>query len=197
MKKVLLTLSFFVFTPVVFTIAFMFTLLLTYSTSKAVLGESTHMTSKGTPAYAALPSTSNESFVIEFTPADARVETVRQFLARYKSPLEPHAEFIVNTAEKYDLDYRLIPAIAMQESNLCTKVRDDSAHNCWGYGIYGGKGRAFDSYEHGIEVVSESLHRKYMNNNGLVTPEEIEKLYNPNSDGSWAFSVNFFMNQMK
>lgn len=197
MKKLFLTLSFFVFTPVVFTIAFMFTLLLSYSTSKAVLGESSHMANKSAAAYAALPSTSNESFAIEFVPEDARVEMVRQFLEKYKSPLEPYASVIVKTAEKYDLDHRLIPAIAMQESNLCTKVRDDSAHNCWGYGIYGGKGRAFDSYEHGIEVVSEALHRKYMNNNGLVTPEEIEKLYNPNSDGSWAFSVNFFMNQMK
>jgi len=175
----------------------MFAFLLSYSTSKAVLGQSTHFGVTSPVAYAALPSTSSESISIEFIPEDARVETVRQFLARYKSPLAPSAEYIVATAEKYGLDHRLIPAIAMQESNLCTKVREDSAHNCWGYGIYGGNGRAFDSYEHGIETVSEALARKYRNNNGLVTPEEIEKLYNPNSTGKWAFSVNYFMEQME
>lgn len=197
MKNALLLLGFFVLTPFVLALALSLTLTLSYTSSKAVLGASDGFTVKGPVAYAALPSNSNETFSIEFVPEDARVELVRQFLQKYDSPLEPYASLIVETSEKYGLDHRLIPAIAMQESNLCKKVREDSDHNCWGYGIYGGKGRAFDSYEHGIEVVSESLSRKYKKNNGLITPSEIESLYNPNSDGSWAFSVNFFMDQMK
>ena len=35
-------------------------------------------------------------------------------------------------------DYRLLPAIAMQESTLCRSIPVDS-HNCWGWGIYGDK----------------------------------------------------------
>src|SRR5688572_1687252 len=50
---------------------------------------------------------------------DARPEIVSQYLQRYNSPLVPHAEFLVATADKYSLDFRLIPAIAQQESNLC------------------------------------------------------------------------------
>lgn len=197
MKNALLLLGFFILAPFVLILALTLTLTLSYTSSKAVLGASDGFTVKGPVAYAALPSNSIDSFSIDVVASDARVELVRQFLEKYDSPLEPHAQLIVDTAEKYGLDYRLIPAIAMQESNLCKKVREDSDHNCWGYGIYGGKGRAFDTYEHGIEVVSESLSRKYKSNNGLITPKEIESLYNPNSNGSWAFSVNFFMDQMK
>lgn len=197
MKNVFILIGFFILTPFVLTLAFALTLTLSYTSSKAVLGVSEGFSVNNDVAYAALPSTTGDSFSVDLVPADARVEIVRQFLARYRSPMEPHAQILVETAQKYSLDHRLLPAIAMQESNLCKKVRSDSAHNCWGYGIYGGKGRAFDSYEQGIEVVAESLYRKYKKNNGLITPKEIESMYNPNSDGSWAFSVNFFMNQMK
>jgi len=80
-------------------------------------------------AYAALPSTENvvESKIIT---KDARIEMLNQFLARYKSPLLPYAEEIVTAAEKYDLDWRLVPAIGMQESNLCKKEIKES-YNCW------------------------------------------------------------------
>jgi hypothetical protein len=84
----------------------------------------------------------------------------------------------------------------MQESNLCKKVRSDSAHNCWGWGIHSGKGLAFNSYPEAIETVARGLATKYKDARGLTTPEEIEKRYNPNSTGSWAFSVNHFMSQM-
>lgn len=197
MKNAFFLLGFFILAPFILILALTFTFTLSYTSSKAVLGASDGFTVKGPVAYAALPSTSNEGFSIEFGTGDARTEIVRQFLEKHESPLEPYAKHIIDTAEKYGLDYRLIPAIAMQESNLCKKVRDDSPNNCWGYGIYGGKGRAFDNLEQGIDVVSEALSRKYKKNNGLITPAEIESMYNPSSTGSWAFSVNFFMDQMK
>lgn len=195
MKKLALLLSFFAILPLVLVTALTLALLSTYPGSKSVA--SVPARSSQPVAYAALPGSSESSIEsIEYTKSDAKTESVRQFLARYNSPLEPHAGVLVEKAVKYGLDPRLLPAIAMQESNLCKKVRADSAHNCWGWGIYGGKGKAFESYEHGIEVVAEALSRKYKNTHGLVTPSEIEKLYNPNSTGSWSFSVNHFMSQM-
>ena len=56
---------------------------------------------------------------------DGRQDIVAAFLARYTSPLQPYdhfAKFIVDTADKYGVDYRLIPAIMMQESNLCKAI---------------------------------------------------------------------------
>ena len=155
-----------------------------------LLFEPTH-----TVAYAALP-TQDDAFTAEIVPEDSRVEMVRQFLAAYDSPLEPHAAFIVITAEKYNLDYRLIPSIAMQESNLCKKNRPES-YNCWGFGIYGDKYLHFDSYEHGIETVTRTLSEKYKDKHGLVTPQEIMSMYTPSSNGSWANGVNYFMDKMQ
>src|SRR5690348_9141537 len=51
--------------------------------------------------------------------ADARPQIIERFLKRYDSPMKPHDEYgkkLVDIADKYNLDYRLLPAIAMQES---------------------------------------------------------------------------------
>ena len=126
---------------------------------------------------------------------DARVEMVRQFFEKYKSPLEPFAQNVVDTADKYELDFRLIPAIAMQESNLCRKIIVDS-YNCWGFGIYGKKVTRFTDYPEAIETVTKTLAKNYKQN-GLETAEEIMTKYTPSSNGSWADSVNYFMNLLQ
>lgn len=122
---------------------------------------------------------------------DARTEMVRQFFAKYKSPLEPFAKEVISSADTYNLDFRLIPAIAMQESNLCSKIPIDS-HNCWGFGIYGGKVTKFENFPTAIETVTRTLARNYKAK-GLETPEQIMKKYTPSSNGSWARGVNHFM----
>lgn len=145
-------------------------------------------------AYAALPSTENvvESKIIT---KDARIEMLNQFLARYKSPLLPYAEEIVAAAEKYGLDWRLLPAIGMQESNLCKKEIKES-YNCWGFGIYGKKVTRFDNYPQAIDTVSKTLAKNYIEQ-GLVTPQEIMSKYTPSNNGEWADSVAHFMNELQ
>jgi hypothetical protein len=151
-------------------------------------------TISNTVAYAALPTSQN---TLAGIPAqeDGRKEQIRQFLVRYNSPMEDNAADVVDAADKYGLDYRLIPAIAMQESNLCKKIPVDS-HNCWGFGIYGKTVTRFDNYKEGIYTVTKALATKYKKN-GLVTPDQIMTMYTPSSNGSWAFSVNHFMNQLQ
>lgn len=144
--------------------------------------------------FTALPSSGNsveENIVIR----DARVEIIRQFLERYKSPLEPHAKLLASTADKYNLDFRLLPAVAMQESTLCKNIPENS-YNCWGYGIYGDNVLRFDSYEKAIEKVAEGLSNNYIYD-GLTTPEQIMNRYTPSSNGSWAQAVRSFMEQME
>ncbi len=148
-----------------------------------------------TRTYAALPrknAITTDSITIE----EGRVEIVRQFLAKYKSPLEEHAAFIVKIADKYGLDFRLIPAISMQESNACKKIPKDS-YNCWGFGIYGGKVTRFTDYPEAIEIVTKTLATKYRKK-GLITPEEIMTMYTPSSpNGSWAKGVSHFMEELQ
>jgi hypothetical protein len=126
---------------------------------------------------------------------DARIEMVRQFFAKYKSPLEPFATNVVEEADKHDLDFRLLPAIAMQESNLCQKIIANS-HNCWGFGIYGKTVTKFDSYPEAIETITRTLAKNYVAG-GLNTPEEIMKKYTPSNNGDWAKSVSHFMSQLQ
>ncbi len=142
--------------------------------------------------FAALPN--NPSTQVQIKERNVRVEVVENFFQAYNSPLFPYAEHVVKTADKYGLDYRLVPAVAMQESNLCKKAPSGS-HNCWGYGIYGGKILAFDNYEQAIETVTKGLFQNYKAV-GLVTPQEIMTKYTPSNTGRWAFSVEYFMNQL-
>ena len=144
--------------------------------------------------YAALPDTGN-AYITDVVSTDARVEMVRQFFEKHKSPLEPYAEVVVSTADSYSLDFRLIPAIAMQESNLCKRI-PPASHNCWGFGIYGDKVTRFEDYPTAIEAVTKTLATKYRQS-GLDTPEEIMSRYTPSSNGSWAHGVNYFLDQLQ
>lgn len=131
----------------------------------------------------------------EFKTNDIRVANLKYFFRKYDSVLYDKSEFIVKMADTYKLDYRLIPAIAMQESNVCKYIYEGS-HNCWGWGIYGNKVTRFDSYEEAIETISRGLKLYYVDK-GLTTAEAIMKKYTPPSDGSWAFGVNTFLKMIE
>lgn len=191
MRKLLVVSSFLAITPLVFffIIALILTKALNDDKRASVLGYSTERVT-----YAALPSVQQiELGGIE--QVEAREEIVQQFLSRYGSPLEPHAQMMVEAADEYGLDYRLLPAIAMQESNLCKKAPEGS-HNCWGYGIYGGKVRSFASYPEAIQTVTKGLAINYKEK-GMTSPEEIMEVYAPSNDGSWARAVKHFMEQLQ
>lgn len=188
MKKVFLLTSFFTATPLVIFISIVFFFFLSYNRSEKVLGAETSV------SFAALPTADN-LFYSQITQTDSRTELVRQFFQKYRSPLEPYAEDVIKSADLYSLDFRLIPAIAMQESNLCLKAPANS-FNCWGFGIYGGKITRFNSYPEAIETVTKTLATKYKTD-GLDTPEEIMARYTPNSKGSWANGVNQFMAELQ
>lgn len=129
------------------------------------------------------------------TTTDARAVNLKAFFRKYNSPLYDHADFIVHISDKYQFDYRLLPAIAMQESNLCKKIPYES-YNCWGWGIYGDLVTRFPSYEVGIETVAAGLKKNYIDK-GLVTASAIMEKYTPSSNGSWAHGVNTFLNAVE
>ena len=127
--------------------------------------------------------------------ADARSEIIRQYLLRYKSPMFSYADYIVKTADEFNIDYRLTTAIAQQESNLC-KSAPPKTYNCWGWGIHSEGTLGFSSYEEGIRAVTMGLARNYLSL-GLDTPEKIMSKYTPLSNGSWARGVEEFLNEME
>lgn len=130
--------------------------------------------------------------------ADARPTIVARFLERHNSPLEPYDHFgevFVSIADQYGFDFRLLPAIAMQESNLCKKIPAGS-YNCLGFGIHERGTLTFDSFEANFERAGRELKQYYIDQ-GRETPEEIMKKYTPGSNGSWAESVNQWMAEMR
>ncbi|PIZ66075.1 hypothetical protein COY15_01925 [Candidatus Roizmanbacteria bacterium CG_4_10_14_0_2_um_filter_39_12] len=118
---------------------------------------------------------------------DRRIVALKAFFRKHDSPLYDHADFIVKVSDEYELDFRLIPAIAMQESTACKVIPHDS-YNCWGWGIYGNKITRFSSFQDGIETVAQGLKKNYIDK-GLTTPEDIMAKYTPSSNGSWARGV--------
>jgi hypothetical protein len=148
----------------------------------------------GVQVYASLP-VKLPSVSGEIGAVDARPEIIRQYLEYYNSPLAPYSPFIVATADKYSLDFRLITAIAQQESNVC-KIIPPGSYNCWGWGIHSKGSLGFSSFEEGIETVSKGLREEYLNK-GYATVEDIMSKYTPLSNGSWANGVNTFLSQMQ
>ena len=126
--------------------------------------------------------------------ADARPILLKEYLLKYKSPLVAYSELIFELSQKHGIDYRLIVAIAQQESNLCKKTPPD-CNNCWGYGIHSKGTLRFDSYEVALESYAAYLKEEYFDK-GYKTPEEIMKKYAPYSD-SWAFGVRQFLDDIE
>ena len=128
--------------------------------------------------------------------ADARATALRQFLADYNSPMAPYAHVFVEQSDEYGLDWRLAAAISGVESAF--GVIPVRANNAWGWkGGSDGDFNPFDSWEHGIEVVTRRLALGY----GIhMTPFEIEPIYCPpcaqNPAHLWANGVIKFMNQI-
>jgi len=143
----------------------------------------------------AVPLVLGASVASDIQVGDARSANLRYFFRQYGSPLYDEAEHIVEVSDKNHFDYRLLAAIAMQESGLCKNIPDNS-YNCWGYGIYGDTVTRFSSYAEGIDVVAEGIKKNYIDQ-GLITPEMIMAKYTPASNGSWAKGVLWTLEKLQ
>ncbi|MCR4329157.1 MAG: hypothetical protein NUV65_01255 [Candidatus Roizmanbacteria bacterium] len=125
---------------------------------------------------------------------DARKAIIQDFIQRYNpnSPLLAYIDTMMSASDKYNLHYGLLPAIAMVESGLCRKIPEYS-YNCWGWGIYGKNVIRFSSYNNAIETVAKGLGERYVQQ-GLSTPEDIVRKYNPTNHNDWSGSVRYFLN---
>ncbi len=152
-------------------------------------------TIKAPLVFASLPAVSSE-IRSSFQTDDARVEIIRQYLTKYKSPLRPYAKLIVQLSDKYDFDYRWLIAIAQQESSLCKRIPSNS-YNCWGWGIYGDKVTKFNSYQDALTSIAPQFKAKFLQEAHLKDPYEVMQTYTPPSDGSWAEGVLYFFKQLE
>lgn len=120
-----------------------------------------------------------------------RVESLYKFFKKRNSPLAEKSRKFVEVADKYSLDYRLLPAISCLESACGVKMPYQS-YNAWGWGVYGNNVIRFKDFDEGIEKVGKGIYEGYVLK-GASTVEKIAPIYNPPTHQSWLGKVKFFM----
>lgn len=190
MKKLLLVIIFMIFAPLNLVIS----LIALGNFSKSLNVQPVYSLTAPRQLYAALPINSGEVLGTMET-GDARPIIIKKYLERYQSPMLPFADLLVSVSDKYNLDWRLLVAIAQQESNLGKKIPEGS-FNAWGWGVHSQGTLKFSSWEEAIETVAKGIKENYVDK-GFQTPEEIMSKYTPLSNGSWAFGVNQFLDELE
>ncbi|OGM60268.1 hypothetical protein A3A75_04115 [Candidatus Woesebacteria bacterium RIFCSPLOWO2_01_FULL_39_10] len=196
-KKIVFIFVFFTITPLTLFSSVVSLIALSNSELNISKNENTNLIENpqtGIKVYASLPETF-PSISGEVVAADARPVVIHNYLKANDSPLTPYAETIVQTADKYKLDYRLITAIGQKESGL-GRAMPEGCNNAWGWGIHSEGTLCFDTWEEGIEVVSKGLKEFYVDL-GYETVEEIMSKYAHPDSTTWAEGVLQYMSQME
>jgi hypothetical protein len=125
---------------------------------------------------------------------DPRAAKIDQVFSSYNCPLEGLGNVFVSEADKNDIPYWVVAAISFQESSCGKRIpMVDSlpSYNAWGWAVYGDNVKVFDSWEHGIAVVSEYMSERFFSQ-GVTDLCEIMRTYTPPSQGSWCEGVDYF-----
>lgn len=132
--------------------------------------------------------------------ADARAYLIEAFLLSHDSPMAPYAAHIVAEADRFGIDFRMVPAIAMCESNAGKHMPKKNEFNFAGVAVFTGQnhGKAFDSWEHSISWVSQYIKERYLNK-GWTSLKDIGAIWAPPSVAnghSWANCVESFQKEI-
>ena len=137
------------------------------------------------------------------TSEDARTLILTAFIDRYQknSPMRDYATSMVKSADTYGLDFRLVPAIAMCESNLGVRIPSKDSYNAWGIAVYTGQnhGKKFTSWDHAIDWVSSYINTRFIAR-GITDLRDIGAIWAPPSvekEYSWTRCVESFMERMQ
>ncbi len=121
---------------------------------------------------------------------DYRVFLLKNYLEKHNSPLAESSEDFIACADKYNIDWRFVPAISGVESTFGKRIPRNSFNAYgWANGNY-----YFKSWPDSIEIVSKTLREKYIDN-GANSIDEIARIYAPPSS-DWSWKVKWFMNEI-
>lgn len=123
--------------------------------------------------------------------ADTRIAELRAYLAAKSSPLAEEADVFVSEADRLNLDWRLVAAIAGVESTFGAYIPTNS-YNAWGWGVFTGAndGIHFTSWSDGIRQVSEGIKFRYIDR-GARNIDQIGRIYA--SSPTWSAKVKFMI----
>lgn len=132
------------------------------------------------------------SYQVESKKLDNRAKILSEYLAKFNSPLQNHAQDFIEAADTYNLDWKMVASIAGVESTFGKHI--PGGYNAWGWGVYGTQAIYFSSWRDGIFTVSKGLRENYLNK-GLTDPYSINRIYA--ASPSWGKNVTFFMTDLE
>lgn len=123
---------------------------------------------------------------------DKQAQILQDYLAKFDSPMQYHAQDFIDAAKLYELDWKMLPAIAGVESTFGKHI--PGGYNAYGWGVYGTQAIYFDSWTDGIYTVAKGLREGYLNK-GLNDPYSINRIYA--ASPSWGSRVTYFMQDLE
>lgn len=125
---------------------------------------------------------------------DNRAEILQSYFESYNSPLAEYAQIFIDEADRNNLDWRLVAAIAGGESTFGHAIPPYS-FNAWGYGVYGNNVRRFMSWDDGIATVSKAIRTDYLYDSPETNVYQIGAKYA--ADPNWPAKTLRFMNEIE
>jgi len=125
---------------------------------------------------------------------DHREKILENYLNELNSPLAPHAKTFIESADKYNLDWKLLVSISGLESGY-GKHQPLNSHNGWGWGYNNGSVKHFTSWDVAIEEISRGLREGYLKELDHSDPYVIGPTYA--ASPTWADRVTYFMNRLE
>lgn len=122
---------------------------------------------------------------------DNRVKALKNIFNKYSSPLAEYSGIFVAEADKYGVDWRLLPAISGLESSFGLYLMPESYN---GYG-WGGGYIYFEDWEDGIATINKTLRENYMDKWNARDVWSIGPIYAESK--TWSVRVNSFMNEIE
>ena len=123
---------------------------------------------------------------------DARLAALETVLEGYNSPMIGEARTFIDVADRYNLDWRFLPAITGIESLYGNRIAPNT-YNPFGWG---GGYIEFDSWAQAIKTVGRELSERGKRA-GISTPEEWAPRYCPPNWRNWSRGVRYFMNELE
>ena len=123
-----------------------------------------------------------------------QAQIVAKFFKGYNSNLHLFADSFVDTARRYNIDYTVLPSIAMVESSGCKNYILET-NNCFGWGnglIY------FKSIDDAIDAVGSALgtgktYKRYQDERSIAV---FAKIYNPSNWQDYQAKINYFREEV-
>jgi len=128
---------------------------------------------------------------VTYSEVDPRALKLARYLESKNSILANYAVDFVAAADKYSIDWRLLPAIAGDESGFA-KAYVRGTYNAWGWG---GGYINLGSWPEAIETISKAIRENYLDKWGAKNVDEIGRIYA--ADPYWATKVKAYIAQIE